>query len=147
MRRNTRVTDVPRQSEEDGEAMSFEGEFTFCMHSSGLPTPAQALESAGEVLEFLEEVHHAAEAAGGMEITLEALEAAGFTGFGGLVADAAAVTAAAYAGAVAGCLVAATGSTIFDLLSQTDHSSAVAQDVVVAANDKGVAVPDGFAVA
>lgn len=127
--------------------MGFDGEFTFCMHSSGLPTPAQALESAGEVLDFLDKVHHAAETAGGMEITLEALEAAGFTGFGGIAAEAAAVTAAAYAGAVAGCLIAATGSTIFDLLSQTEHSSAVVQDVVVAANDAGVSVPEGFAVA
>lgn len=127
--------------------MSFEGEFTFCMHSSGLPTPAQALESAEEVLDFLEELHHAAEAAGGIEITLGALEAAGFTGLGGVAAEAAAVTAAAYAGAVAGCLIAATGSTIFDLLSETDHSSAVVQDVVVAANDAGVAVPEDFAVA
>ncbi|MFD4715225.1 hypothetical protein ACFWN5_36935 [Streptomyces sp. NPDC058430] len=127
--------------------MSFEGEFTFCMHSSSLPTPAEAMESAGEVLEFLEQLHHAAEAAGGVEITLAALEAAGFTGFGGVATEVAAVTVAAYAGAVAGCLIAATGSSIFDLLSEAEHGSEVVRDVVVAANDAGVEVPAGFAVA
>ncbi|MEU4351825.1 hypothetical protein [Streptomyces sp. NPDC023838] len=82
-----------------------------------------------------------------MEVTLVALEAAGFTGLGTIAAEAAAVTAAAYAGAVTGCLIAATGASIFDLLAQTDHSPAVKQDVLVAAHDAGVSVPEDFAVA
>lgn len=82
-----------------------------------------------------------------MEVTLEALEAAGFTGLGTVAAEAAAVTAAAYAGAVAGCLIGAAGASIWDLLSQSDTDSAVVQDVVVAANEAGVAVPPDFAVA
>ncbi|MEV4611383.1 hypothetical protein AB0K43_02105 [Kitasatospora sp. NPDC049258] len=127
--------------------MSFDGEFKFCMNGSGLPTPAQALESAGEVLDFMETLHTAAEAAGGAEITLAALEAAGFTGLGAIAQDVAAVTVAAYVGAVAGCIIAATGSTIFDLLTARNDSSEVVQDVVVAANDAGVSVPEGFAVA
>ncbi|MFE3824724.1 hypothetical protein [Streptomyces sp. NPDC059092] len=127
--------------------MSFESEFTFCMHSSSLPTPAEAVDSAEEVLHFLEELHHAAEAAGGMEVTLTALEATGFTGLGTIAAEAGAVTAAAYAGAVAGCLIGATGSSIWDTLAQNETDSAVVQDVVVAANDAGVTVPSEFAVA
>ncbi|MFJ9925093.1 hypothetical protein SAMN04490357_2669 [Streptomyces misionensis] len=129
--------------------MSFESEFTFCMHGAGLPTPAEALTSAEEVLHFLEEFHNAAELAGGTDVTLTALEAAGFTGLGTVAAEAGAVTAAAYAGAVAGCLLAATGSTVWDLLAQTgtDQNPAVVHDVVVAANDAGVAVPSEFAVA
>jgi hypothetical protein len=127
--------------------MTFDGEFKFCMHGSGLPTPEEVLGSAGEVLDFMEQLHTAAEAAGGAEITLAALEAAGFTGLGAIAEEAAAVTVAAYAGAVAGCIIAATGSTVFDLLSQRSDSDAVVQDVVVAANNAGVSVPEGFAVA
>lgn len=127
--------------------MSFDSEFTFCMHGASLPTPSEALGSAEEVLHFLEELHNAAEAAGGMEVTLTALEAAGFTGLGAIAEDAAAVTAAAYAGAVAGCLIAATGSSIWDLVAQTEPAQPVVQDIVVAANDAGVNVPSEFAVA
>ncbi|MEU3076103.1 hypothetical protein [Streptomyces laurentii] len=124
--------------------MSFESEFTSCMHGSGLPTPAEAVTSAGEVFHFLDELHNAAELAGGTEVTLGALEAAGFAGLGTLAADAAAVTAAAYAGAVAGCVIGATGSTVWDLLAQADTSQAVVGDVVAAANDAGVEVPSKF---
>jgi hypothetical protein len=98
-----------------------------------------------EVLEFLEHLHTAAEAAGGMEITLGALEAAGFTGLGPLVGDAAAVTAAAYAGAVAGCIIGAGVVSVSDLLAQNDVSPEVRDIIVTAANDAGVPVDEANA--
>ncbi|MCK9897897.1 hypothetical protein [Frankia sp. AgB32] len=119
--------------------MTFWAEFESCMHGSGLPTPAEALNTAGEVIEFLDKVNHAAAAAGGMEVTLGALEGAGFTGFGGLAADVAAVTVSFYAGACAGCLVGAGGSTIWDSLAQVSPSPDVRDLIVTAANEAGLA--------
>lgn len=127
--------------------MSFTEEFTFCMHGAYLPTPDEAVESVAAALEFLEHLHTAAEAAGGVEITLASLEAAGFVGLGVIAEDAAAVTVAAYAGAVAGCMLAGGGSVVWDLLAQEDASTPVVRDVVAAAVVTGVEVPEGFAVA
>ena len=119
--------------------MGFWDEFGSCMHGSGLPTPAEAVDSAGDALEFLEDVHHAAEAAGGLEVTLGALEAAGFAGFAGeLAVDAAAVTVSFYAGACAGCIVGATGSAIWDVLAQVDVEPDLRAQIEVAANDAGI---------
>jgi len=118
------------------------------MHGSYLPTPDEALESVADALEFLELLHTAAEAAGGVEITLADLEAAGgVVGLGALVGDAAAVTVAAYAGAVAGCMLAGGGSVVWDLLAEQDVSAPVVRDVVAAASSAGVEVPEKFAVA
>jgi len=124
--------------------MSFENEFNSCMHASFLPTPAEVVDTAGEVVEFLEHIHTAAEAAGGMEITLGALEAAGFAGLGAVAADAAAVTVAAYSGAVAGCMIGAGVTSVADLLAQNDVSPEVRAEIITAANDAGI--PTGEAV-
>lgn len=122
--------------------MGFWDDFANCMHGSGLPTPAEVVDSAGEALEFLEELHHAAEAAGGMEVTLGALEAAGFAGFAGeLAIDAAAVTVSFYAGACAGCIAGATGSLIWDALAQADVDPQVRAEIELAANNAGI-TPD-----
>jgi hypothetical protein len=119
--------------------MGFWDEFSSCMHGSGLPTPAEVRDSAGEALEFLEELHHAAEVAGGVDVSLGALEAAGFAGFGGeLAVDAAATTVSFYAGACAGCVVGATGSAIADWLAQLDVGPDVRSEIVTAANDAGI---------
>lgn len=125
--------------------MSFENEFNACMHASSLPTPSQVADTAGEVLEFLEHLHTAAEAAGGMEITLQALEAAGFVGLGPLVGDAAAVTAAAYAGAVAGCMIGAGAVSVSDLFAENDVSPEVKDIIVTAANEAGRPVDEATA--
>lgn len=122
--------------------MGFWDEFSSCMNGSGLPTPSEAVDSAGEALEFLEKLHHAAEAAGGLEITLGALEAAGFTGLAGSVAETAgAVAVSFYAGACAGCIVGAAGATIWDALAVVDVGPQVRAEVEVAANDAGL-IPD-----
>lgn len=118
--------------------MSFVAEFSSCMHGSSLPTPAEVVDTAGEVVEFLEHVHTAAEAAGGMEITLGALEAAGFTEFGALAGDAAAITVSAYAGAVAGCMIGAGVTSLSDLLAKNDVSPEVRDEIIAAANDAGI---------
>ena len=125
--------------------MSFVDEFDTCMHASFLPTPAEVVDTAGEVVEFLEHIHTAAEAAGGMEITLGALEASGFTGLGALVADAAAVTVAAYAGAVAGCMIGAGVTSVADLLAQNDVSPEVRAEIITAANNAGVPTDEATA--
>jgi|SRR6478609_6808470 len=126
--------------------MSFWVEFSNCMHGSGLPTPAETLETAGEVIEFLDELHNVAELSGGVEITLGALEAAGFTAFGASLADpafdAAAITVAFYVGACAGCLVGASASTIADWLSQVEPSPDVRAAIVAAANDSGISLDE-----
>lgn len=121
--------------------MSFEHEFNTCMHSSLLPTPTELVDSPEEVLEFLDHLHTAAEAAGGMEITLEALETAGFA-LGPLLGEAAAVTVAGYAGAVAGCMIGAGVVSVSDLLADNDVSPEVREVVITAANDAGVPVDD-----
>ena len=125
--------------------MSFVDEFDTCMHASFLPTPAEVVDTAGEVVEFLEHIHTAAEAAGGMHITLGALEASGFTGLGALVADAAAVTVAAYAGAVAGCMIGAGVTSVADLLAQNDVSPEVRAEIITAANNAGVPTDEATA--
>jgi hypothetical protein len=116
------------------------------MHGSFLPTPAEiaktATENAGEVVEFLEELHHAAEAAGGLEVTLGALEAAGALGLGSLAEEAAAVTVSAYLGACTGCLIAASGSSIWDWLSEVNPSPEVRAEIVAAADNAGLTAPD-----
>jgi hypothetical protein len=129
-----------------GTPMSFWVEFSNCMHGSGLPTPAETLETAGEVIEFLDQLHNVAEVSGGVEITLGALEAAGFTAFGGSLADpafdAAAITVAFYVGACAGCLVGASASTIADWLAQVEPSPDVRAAIVAAANDSGISLDE-----
>jgi hypothetical protein len=126
--------------------MSFTKEFESCMHGASLPTPAEisdsAMENAGEVIRFLEELHHAAEAAGGLEITLGALAAAGALGLGDLAAGVAAVTISAYLGACAGCLVAAGGPAIWDSLSEVQPSPEVRAEIVAAADKAGLTPPD-----
>lgn len=121
--------------------MSFENEFNFCMRSSLLPTPAELVDTPAEVMEFLEHLHTAAEAAGGMEITLDALEAAGFA-LGPVLGEAAAVTVSAYAGAVAGCMIGAGVTSVSDLLADNDVSPEIQEVVITAANDAGVPLDD-----
>jgi hypothetical protein len=65
-----------------------------------------------------------------MEITLGALEAAGFAGLGAVTADAAAVTVAAYSGAVAGCMIGAGVTSVADLLAQNDVSPEVRAEII-----------------
>ena len=52
--------------------MSFSEDFKACMRP--LPTPSEVLDGVGEVLEFIEKLHHALEASGGdTEIALGAI--------------------------------------------------------------------------
>jgi hypothetical protein len=126
--------------------MSFAYEFEYCMHGAYLPTPAEisgaAIETAGDVIEFLEELHHAAEAAGGLEITLGALEAAGALGLGSLAEQVAAVTVSAYVGACVGCLIGAGFTTVWDSLSEVQPSPEVRAEIVAAAENAGLTPPD-----
>jgi hypothetical protein len=125
--------------------MAFWDEFKLCMHSSYLPTPNEIYGAVEEIdvqeaLEELDKLKDAAEAAGGLEITFGALETAGEIGLGGLAFDITAVTVAAYVGACTGCLIGATGSSIYDYLAQANISSDLRNDISIAADDAGLAV-------
>jgi hypothetical protein len=118
------------------------------MHGSHLPTPGEALESAGEMVEALHQIFVAVEATGGKDaITLGELVAAGALGpeaaaaFSAAIAAApevAAVTVSAYVGACTGCMIAGSGAVdaLIDALSSAD----VDPRVKAALQDQGVAV-------
>jgi hypothetical protein len=126
--------------------MGFWDNFSGCLSSSGLPTPSEVFDSAGEVLEWLEQLHSAWENAGGdEEMLLSGLVAAGaVTGIDeGVVATAAAVTVSAYLAACAGCLVGAAGQSIWDALSAVAAPIDLTNLVTAAAERQGLQPPAG----
>jgi hypothetical protein len=108
-----------------------------------LPAPQSLLDSAGDFLEWLEQLHSAWENAGGdEEMTLAALLALGAVvgvdeTFVAAVGTAAQVTVLAYIAACAACLVSASGSAVWGLISSTDDSY-IQNQLTVAANDQGI---------
>jgi hypothetical protein len=105
----------------------FSSAFNACMSTNGLPTPRQVVDSAGDLLEFLHQLHTASEAAGAdEEMTIGALIAAGaVTGIDETVlaalGAAAAITVGAYISACAACAVsAATPDILGPLLAEAE---------------------------
>ncbi|MET8571959.1 hypothetical protein [Streptomyces sp. NPDC004783] len=128
--------------------MAFSDEFQTCMNASGLPTPAQGMDSADEVLEFLDRLHQAWEDAGGeTELALGTLVTAGaVTGIDEeIIGGAAAVLVSAYIGACIGCLIGAAGSSVWDALASVEPDERVRAQVVAAAETQGISPPEGVA--
>jgi hypothetical protein len=129
--------------------MGFSDSFASCM--SPLPTPAQLLDSAGEALEFLHRLHQAWEAAGGdEEMTMGALVALGaVTGIDeatlAVLGEAATVTVMAYIAACVGCLVAAAGSSVWDLISSNDVAGWAKDQLVAEAQKQSIPNPSAVA--
>jgi hypothetical protein len=113
---------------------------------SPLPTPGAILDSAGEVAEFMHNLHQAWEAAGGeVELTLGALAALGAAtgideGVLAVLAEAAEVTVLAYLAACASCAVVAAGQSIWSLIASADDA-AIGSMLASAANEKGIPQP------
>jgi hypothetical protein len=126
--------------------MSFSSDFASCM--SPLPTPGDIFDSFDDVTDFMHQLHQAWENAGGeAETTLGAIAALGaVTGLDEVVlaafATAGSVTVLGYLAACAGCLVVATGSSIWDLISSAEDS-VIGSMLASAANEKGIPQPSG----
>jgi hypothetical protein len=125
--------------------MGFSSDFTQCMRP--LPTPMEVADSAGEVLEVLERLHNAWEAAGGNEeMTMGALVALGAaTGLDeaalGALAVAGEVTVAAYVAVCVACLVSATGSRVWDLVASNDTPNWLQSQLQDQAEEQGISNP------
>lgn len=126
--------------------MSFSSDFASCLYP--LPAPGDFLDTAGEFVEWLEQLHSAWENSGGNEeaLMVTLITAGAITGIdeAGLTALAG-VTVLTYIGACAACLASATASAVWDLISSTDDSF-IRDKLTVAANDKGIPKPDDTAV-
>lgn len=129
--------------------MSFSDDFAQCM--SPLPTPGQILDSADQIVEFLDQLHTAWESAGGdMEMTLGALAALGAaTGLDesvvAILATAGEVLVSAYIGDCVRCLTSAAASSVWDLISSNDTQPWLQDQLTAEADRRGIQNPAALA--
>jgi hypothetical protein len=126
--------------------MTFEAEFRWCMTAAGVPLPSEVADDGAEMLRQLGDLKDAWENAGGdIDMTLGALAALGAEiGIDAtMLAEAGALSVAAYVGAYTGCVIAAGGNSIWEWITAANVSEDTAAMVAAQAAAAGYPPPDG----